>query len=47
MTEDSFQVGDDVWLSLPRAGKLDPKWEGNWKVVSVKNPVNVEISDGV
>ena len=38
----SFQVGD-----LPRAGKLDPKWEGNWKVVSVKNPVNVEISDGV
>lgn len=42
----SFQVGDNVWLSLPRAGKLDPKWEGNWKVVSVKNPVNVEISDG-
>ena len=42
----SFRVGDNVWLSSPRAGKLDPKWEGNWKVVSVKNPVNVEISDG-
>ena len=42
----SFQVDDNVWLSLPRAGKLDPKWEGNWKVTAVKNPVNVEISDG-
>ena len=23
-----FQVGDMVWLSVPTAGKLDPKWEG-------------------
>ena len=39
----SFQVDDNVWLSAPQ---LDLKWEGNWKVLSVKNPVNVEISDG-
>ena len=25
----SFQVGDTVWLALPTAGKLDPKWEGD------------------
>ena len=25
----SFQVGDTVWLDLPTAGKLDPKWEGD------------------
>ena len=42
----SFQVDDNVWLSLPHAGKLDPKWQGDWKVVSVKSPVNVEISNG-
>ena len=24
----SFQVGDQVWLSVMRAGKLDPRWEG-------------------
>ena len=24
-----FQVGDMVWLSLPTAGKLDPKWQGD------------------
>ena len=41
-----FQVDDNVWLSLPRAGKLDPKWQGDWKVVSVKSFVNVEISNG-
>ena len=23
-----FRVGDLVWLSYPRAGKLDAKWEG-------------------
>ena len=42
----SFQVDDNVWLSLPCAGKLDPKWQGDWKVVSVKSPINVEISNG-
>ena len=42
----SFNVNDPVWLSVPTAGKLDPKWEGNWKVHAMKGPVNVEITDG-
>ena len=41
-----FAIGDPVWLSIPTAGKLDPRWEGEWVVKSVKGPVNVEISDG-
>jgi hypothetical protein len=41
-----FKVNDPVWLSVPTAGKLDPKWEGNWKVLAMKGPVNVEITDG-
>ena len=41
-----FGVNDHVWLSVPVAGKLDPKWEGGWKVTSVKSPVTVAISDG-
>ena len=24
----TFAIGDSVWLSVPTAGKLDPKWEG-------------------
>lgn len=42
----SFHVNDNVWLSIPTAGKLDPKWEGKWKITSLKSPVNVEIFDG-
>jgi len=42
----SFSVGDLVWLSVPTAGKLDPRWEGRWKVKTIMSPVNVEISDG-
>ena len=42
----TFQVGQPVWLSVPMAGKLDPRWEGKWKVSQVKSPVTVEISDG-
>jgi hypothetical protein len=42
----SFKVGDLVWLSVPTAGKLDPRWEGNWKVTAVKSPVTMEISNG-
>ena len=42
----SFKVNNPVWLSVPNAGKLDPKWEGNWKVLALKGPVNVEITDG-
>ena len=41
-----FKVGDHVWLSIPTAGKLDPKWEGGWKVVKVISPINMQIHDG-
>ena len=38
----SFTAGDSVWLFIPTAGKLEPRWEGEWVVKSVKSPVNVE-----
>ena len=41
----TYSVGDLVWLSVPTAGKLDPKWEGRWVVKSVKNPVSIEITN--
>ena len=44
--EQPFKVDDPVWLSIPTAGKLDPRWEGNWVVTACKSPVNVAISDG-
>eukprot|EP00731_Ephydatia_muelleri_P014287 Em0008g7a len=44
--ERPFEPGDLVWLSVPTAGKLDLRWEGNWRVRRVKSPVTVEISDG-
>ena len=40
-----FKVGDPVWLSIPTAGKLDPKWEGGWKIVKVVSPINMQIQD--
>ena len=43
----SFQPGDLVWLSVPTAGKLDPRWDGCWKVKSIKSPINMEITDGM
>ena len=27
-TSRTFKEGDTVWLSIPTAGKLDPRWEG-------------------
>ena len=42
----TFKAGDLVWLSIPMAGKLDPRWEGGWKVKACKSPVNMEVSDG-
>ena len=45
-THRQFKVGDHVWLSIPTAGKLDPKWEGGWKVVKVASPINMQIHDG-
>ena len=38
-----FKVGDPVWLSVPTAGKLDPKWEGGWTVTKVESPVTIQI----
>ena len=26
----SFAVGDPVWLYIPTASKLDPRWVGEW-----------------
>ena len=42
----TFNIGDHVWLSVPTAGKLDPRWKGNWTIKSIKSPVNVKITDG-
>ena len=42
----SLTTGDKVWLSIPTAGKLQPKWDGTWEVRSVKNPITIEITDG-
>ena len=39
-----FKPGDPVWLTDPTAKKLDPRWEGGWKVTHVMSPVTVEIS---
>ena len=32
-----FKIGDPVWLSIPTAGKLSPKWKGNWRISSIKS----------
>lgn len=42
----TFRVGDHVWLSVPTAGKLDPRWEGGWVVKAVWNPLTIEIVKG-
>ena len=42
----SFTPQELVWLSIPIAGKLQPRWEGKWKVVEMKGPVTVQITDG-
>ena len=42
-----FNVGEDkVWLSISTAGKLDSRWEGKWRIKTIKSPINVEITDG-
>ena len=41
-----FKVGEGVWLSIPTAKKLDPKWDGRWTITAVKGPLNMQISDG-
>ena len=42
----TFTEGDPLWLSIPTAGKLDSRWEGNWTIKSIKSHVTMEISDG-
>ena len=42
----SFAVGDSVWLSIPTAGKLDPRWEGGWIIQSIVSPTTYTIHDG-
>ena len=42
----SFVVGDPVWLSIPTAGKLDPRWEGEWIMQAVVSPTTYTIHDG-
>ena len=39
-------MNDNVWLSVLTATKLELRWEGGWKVTSVKSPVTVEMSNG-
>ena len=34
----SFNIEDPVWLAVPTMGKLDPRWEGEWVVNTVKSP---------
>ena len=40
-----FTVNDPVWLVISTAGKLDPRWEAEWIVKSVKSPENIEITN--
>lgn len=42
----SFSVNDPVWLSIPTAGKLDARWEGEWIIKTVMSPVTIEITNG-
>ena len=44
--EHTFIPGDSVWLTIPTARKLDPKWEGEWVIKAMKGPVTVEICSG-
>ena len=41
-----FNVDDPVWLSIPTAGKLDPRWEGEWRMHAIPGPVTFVIHDG-
>ena len=42
----TFAAGNPVWLSVPTAGKLDARWEGEWVIKSMKSPITAEICDG-
>ena len=42
----TFSVGKPIWLSIPTARKLQPRWEGKWTVQEIRGPVNLKITDG-
>ena len=42
----SFELGEPVWLSIPTAGKLSPRWEGGWMIQTQKGPSTYGITDG-
>ena len=44
-----FSQGSHVWLSVPTAGKLDPKWECGWTVtqqIAEQPTVQIKHTDG-
>ena len=46
-TESSFGAGDTIWLSIPNARKLDPRWQGDMLDCAVSRiPVTLEIVNG-
>ena len=46
-TERSFRASDTIWLSIPTAGKLDPRWQGGTLDCGVsRSPVTLEIVNG-
>ena len=45
--ERAFCPWDLVWLSIPTAGKLDPRWEGGWMIQEIMSPVDAKISDAL
>ena len=42
----SFTVGEQVWLASLMAGKLDSKWEGEWKIQPIQGLTTYTITDG-
>ena len=42
----SFKAGDPVWLSIPTARKLQPRWDGRWTITNQKGSCNLELTNG-
>ena len=40
-----FSVSEPIWLSIPTACKLQPRWEGKWTVQQIRGPVNLKITE--
>uniref|UniRef100_A0A5S6QBE1 RNA-directed DNA polymerase n=1 Tax=Trichuris muris TaxID=70415 RepID=A0A5S6QBE1_TRIMR len=43
----TFHPGDKVWLYKRNCAKLEPRWEGNWRVLKSLGPVNLKIENNV